>query len=87
MRNFFKGNNKSFLKKKKAKKKFLLLPLNMFHTFTSVSIVDFENLNVSRILFYGIHEKSWIYVFQSPHCRGRELFSSFRRRIFLMPII
>ena len=26
---------------------YLLLPLNMFHTFSSVSVVDFEQVNIS----------------------------------------
>ena len=32
---------------------FLLLTLNIFHTFFSVYIVDFEQLNVSSVVIYG----------------------------------
>ena len=32
---------------------FLLLTLNIFHTFYSVYIVDFEQVNVSKVVIYG----------------------------------
>ena len=41
---------------------FLLLTLNRFHTFSSVSIVDFEQVNVSR----GVYVNNWNKKAKSP---------------------
>ena len=38
---------------------FLLLTLNIFHTFLSVSIVDFEQVNVSRVALYN--NSNWVW--------------------------
>ena len=43
----FKVNNKN-----------VLLTLNIFHTFFSVSIVDFEQVNVSRVYFNSFPDAS-----------------------------
>ena len=35
---------------------FLLLTLNIFHTFSSISIVDFERINVSWVVSFYVPE-------------------------------
>ena len=41
---------------------FLLLTLNIFHTFFSVYIVDFEQANVSKVVIYGNRNSVWCLV-------------------------
>ena len=41
---------------------FLLLTLNIFHTFFRISIVDFEQVNISRVVFCNNRNSMWCLV-------------------------
>ena len=59
---FFKVNNGNTRKRCEIRSLFLLLTLNIFHTFPIVSIADFEKVNINLVLSQekGYLEKNYL---------------------------